>query len=58
MYYRGQQLRSRAEGKKKMDAEIARVEVRKKLAEEKPMIVDKMPVTIGGLNHRVPVDGW
>jgi hypothetical protein len=46
MYYRGQQLRSRAEGKKKMDAEIARVEARKKLAEELSTIVDKMPVQL------------
>jgi hypothetical protein len=46
MFNRGTQLRSRAEGMKKMDAEIAKVEARKKIAEEMSTIVDKMPVQL------------
>jgi len=43
MFNRGTQLRSHAEGMKKMDAEITKVEAHKKIAEEMSTIVDKMP---------------
>jgi hypothetical protein len=46
MFNLGTQLRSRTEGMKKMDAEIAKVEARKEIAEEMSTIVDKMPVQL------------
>jgi len=46
MFNRGTQLRSRPEGKKKINAEIAKVEARKKTAEEMSTRIDKMPVQL------------
>jgi hypothetical protein len=46
MINRRTQLRSCAEDKKKMDADITMVEARKKMAEEMSTLVDKMLVQL------------